>query len=367
MLERDETAFLGLRGLLMQAQRDGDETAALAYAREAYKLRPKTPWVLTTLFDLQVRHGDWTNARVTLDEAIRQHAIPPEEGRSKRVVVLLGASGEAGEAGSPKDALGHAKKAHDQAPSFLPATLRMAGLLIGQGKHRQAAKLIQDAWSRAPHPDLARLYLSMYEDEEPLRRIHRLEKLVSFNPEHPESRIALAEAALVAELWGKARGHLEPELADTPPARVCRLMADIEEAENGDLEAARQWLIKAGTAEPDPSWKCTDCGAAWRHWSPVCGKCEALGTLDWGAPERAREDALGAAIITPDPVLTHRPSPGGTAGGSGGAEVLDSEDALPGDELDPDDDPPVGDAPFFPKTGETKPSGRLPKFLGRRV
>ena len=91
MLERPETAFLGLRGLLMQAQRDGDEKAALDYAREAYKLRPKTPWVLTTLFDLQVRHGDWTNARVTLDEAIRQHAIPADEGRDKRVVVLLGA------------------------------------------------------------------------------------------------------------------------------------------------------------------------------------------------------------------------------------------------------------------------------------
>ncbi len=65
MLERPETAFLGIRGLLMEAQRDGDEAAALDYARQAYKLRPKTPWVLTTLFDLQVRHGDWSNARDT--------------------------------------------------------------------------------------------------------------------------------------------------------------------------------------------------------------------------------------------------------------------------------------------------------------
>ena len=79
MQERPETAFLGLRGLLMQAQRDGDEAAALDYARRAYRLRPKTPWVLTTLFDLQVRHGDWAGARVTLDEAIRQRAITAEE------------------------------------------------------------------------------------------------------------------------------------------------------------------------------------------------------------------------------------------------------------------------------------------------
>ena len=356
MLERPETAFLGLRGLLMQAQRDGDEQAALDYARQAYKLRPKTPWVLTTLFDLQIRHGDWTNARTTLDEAIRQHAIPADEGRDKRVVVLLGASGEAGEAGSARDALAHAKKAHDQAGSFLPATLRLAGLLISQGKHRQATRLIQDAWGRAPHPELARLYLSMFEAEEPLKRIHRVERLASFNPDHQESRIALAEAALEADLWGKARGHLEPEAGHAPPARVCRLMADLEEAENDDLEAARQWLLRAATAEPDPSWKCTDCGAAWLHWSPVCGKCDSLGTLDWGAPERAR-DALGTTIIAPDPVLTDQ-----SAGGEGGDES---------DDDDPPDGPPGDDAveadqSFIPDAEETTPTRRLPMMFGGR-
>ena len=356
MLERPETAFLGLRGLLMQAQRDGDEAAALDYARQAYKLRPKTPWVLTTLFDLQIRHGDWTNARTTLDEAIRQHAIPAEEGRDKRLVVLLGASGEAGEAGAARDALAHAKKAHDQAGAFLPATLRLAGLLIGQGKNRQASRLIQDSWGRAPHPELARLYLSMFEAEEPIKRIHRMEKLASFNPNHLESRIALAEAALAAELWGKARGHLELELDGTPPARVCRLMADLEEAENDDLEAARQWLLKAATAEPDPSWKCASCGAAWLHWGPVCGKCESLGTLDWGAPERAR-DTIGTTIITPDAALTDQST----------GERSDGEDGGRDDDGGDGDGGVADDESFFPDTEESPPSRRLPVFGGRRL
>ncbi len=43
MLENPEPRFLGLRGLLTQALRDGDETAALEYARQARALRPRTP------------------------------------------------------------------------------------------------------------------------------------------------------------------------------------------------------------------------------------------------------------------------------------------------------------------------------------
>ncbi|CAN0483107.1 unnamed protein product, partial [Discosporangium mesarthrocarpum] len=51
MLERPETAFLGVRGLLIQAQKNNDRRAALEYAERAYQLQPKTPWVLNTMFD----------------------------------------------------------------------------------------------------------------------------------------------------------------------------------------------------------------------------------------------------------------------------------------------------------------------------
>ncbi len=356
MLERPETAFLGLRGLLMQAQRDGDEAAALDYARRAYELRPKTPWVLTTLFDLQVRHGDWSNARNTLDEAIRQHAVTADDGRDKRVVVLLGCSGEAGEAGAGRDALAHARKAHAQAPEFLPATLRLVGLMIGQGKNRPASRIIHNAWSREPHPEIARLYLSMFEADEPLKRVHRVERLASFNPDHAETHIVLAEASLEAELWGNARAHLERAASEPPQARVCRLMADLEEAENSDIEAAREWLLKAASAEPDPSWMCTSCGAAWLHWSPICGKCEGLGTLDWRTPERAR-DALHTTIIAPDPAITDQAD----GGGGGQADGGDGEDGAEADETFATEAEPAPEAEASP------PKPRLPVFGGRRL
>jgi HemY protein len=49
MLERPETAFLGLRGLLMQAERAGDKDEARHLIERAFAMRPNTPWVVSAL------------------------------------------------------------------------------------------------------------------------------------------------------------------------------------------------------------------------------------------------------------------------------------------------------------------------------
>lgn len=294
MLDRPETAFLGMRGLLIQAQKSDDPRAALEYAERAYRLQPKTPWVLNTMFDLQVAEGRWRAALETLEEAVKKRVIPADAARNRRATVLLGCSGEAEAAGDMAEALRFAKRANSLAPDFLPAVLRNTELLIKNGKIRQATRMIQTAWGRRPHPDLARAYA----DTDPksagddLKRVKLFERLLSFNPDHAESHIALAEAALAAELWGEARNHLEKAAGEDPSARVCRMMADLEERAGEDTDAVHDWLLRASTAAPAPAWVCGDCGAAWETWSPVCGDCDGLGTLDWELPARARASGL---------------------------------------------------------------------------
>jgi HemY protein len=294
MLERPETAFLGLRGLLMQAQREGNEAEVLRLARRAYQLRPKTPWVLTTLFDSQVKADHWREALPVLEEAVKRGAVDGAEARRRRAVVLLGCSGEAEEGGDRAGALTYAKRAATLLPDFPPATLRHIALVIEGGKKRAAARMLHNAWSRSPHPELARLYASMEDSDDPLKKVRRFERLLSHNPDHTESHIALAEALLEAKLWGAARTHLEKAAGAAPSARICRLMAELEEAEKGDMTAVRQWLLRAASAEPDPAWICSGCGAAASVWTPCCSRCDALGTLEWRAPDRARGLVLRA-------------------------------------------------------------------------
>src|SRR5215470_15299025 len=88
MLERRETEFLGLRGLLNQALRAGDQGAALRLAERAAALRPDAQWVILSRFDLEVREGHWEAARQTLARAARRRLVPPERARRQRGVIL---------------------------------------------------------------------------------------------------------------------------------------------------------------------------------------------------------------------------------------------------------------------------------------
>ena len=100
-----------------------------------------------------------------------------------------------------------------------------------------------------------------------LDRFKRFQTLGRLRPEHDETRLALAEAALDAELWGEARAFLSDATGDRPSARACRLMAAVETSENGDSEAARVWLERAATA--DSAIGSTALRAAWTGGSSI--------------------------------------------------------------------------------------------------
>tara|TARA_Y100001970_G_scaffold276224_2_gene378603 strand:+ start:2141 stop:3535 length:1395 start_codon:yes stop_codon:yes gene_type:complete len=296
MLDRPETAFLGVRGLLIQAQKKNDRYAALQYAERAYELQPKTPWVLTTMFDLQVAEGRWRAALTTLEETVKRRLLPADTARVRRTTVLLGCSLEAEDNGDLPEALRFARQGNTLTPEFLPAALRTVDLMVRNGKTGHAARIIQNAWAYTPHPVLARIYGEIgIAGEDQLKIVKRYERLLSFNPDHPESHIALAQSALEAGLWGEARTHLKKAAGTDPPSRVCRMMADLEERSGENPENAGSWLRRAAAAPPDPAWTCSECGSTWYDWRPVCGSCRTLGTIGWGSPARPR--ALGDAEV----------------------------------------------------------------------
>jgi len=289
MLDNEETRFLGLRGLLTQALREGAPARALELVREAHGLRPRTPWVLQSLFDLTERAGDLEAAESALRESLRAKALPKAEAERKRAVVVLERALRARGAGAAATAAGQAREAHKLAPDLIPASVLLAELLLDGGAARKAAKTIEEAWARAPHPDLARLYLEARPSDDSLERLKTLGKLVARHPDHAESHLARGRAALEARLWGEARRHLEAAagpggLDGNPREAICRLMAELEESERADLEAARAWLARAATAAPDPAWVCGTCGARAASWRPRCGNCESFDALAWTAP-----------------------------------------------------------------------------------
>lgn len=303
-----DTALVGVLGLLDQAEDAGDTLQALQLAEKAHRLQPGARGVLRRLFDIQVRTRRWADADRTLIEASRRRAFPPAEMRQMRAAVLVERSRIAEEEGDRDAAVRFAREAQSLDPRRIPAVTRYARLLGGMGKTRRAVRLLEKAWSDSPHPDLAAAYGELFAGEPPLARVKRFQRLLSFRPDHPEGHLALAQAALQATLWGEARAHLgrAADAAVTP--RVCRMMAELEEAEHDNGEAARRWLSRAASSDGDAAWVCDSCGAVGSVWHAACERCGAFDSLRWQPPPRAGH----AAADLPPP----GGEPGRTAGGS---------------------------------------------------
>ena len=194
MLERDETAFMGVRGLLGQAERGGDRPRALALARRAYTLRPNTPWVMKTLFELQVKEGAWREALDTIDQAAKRGAMrAPEVARQRAAVLLQVASQQLDD----RAAADFVHRAYDGAPDCLPAVIRYADILYRTGNRRAANRVVERAYARTAHPELLRLYSTQpgttTDERQKLER-----RLMELNPAPPTGRAWVCEACRAA-------------------------------------------------------------------------------------------------------------------------------------------------------------------------
>jgi HemY protein len=288
MLERPETEFLGLRGLLTQAQKRGDTVETLRLAERAYRLKPDSDWVAGSLFDQQVRAGRWADAEETLARSIKNGLIDGDIGRRQRAILTHLRSLEAAAGGDDGTALAFARKAHELEPGFGPAAVRLAALYADAGKVRKAIPVVERAWRLAPHPDLLAAYRAANPPGDALAWVQSVQRLAN-GGDDIENRLALAGAALEARLWGEARTHLEDVAGDRAPGRVCRLMAEIEESEHGDLARTRDWLVRAARGAADPAWVCGDCGNVADDWSARCAKCGTFDGVSWQTPPHVLE------------------------------------------------------------------------------
>lgn len=297
------TELLGLRGLIAEAERDGDGARALDFARRARALKPDIPWVLPTLFDLEIRSRRWAEAEEVLAEAVDRRTIDSTVGRQHRAAILLARSAEEEAAGRVEAAQELARKAHAADPIFVPAAARLARLLVRADKSRRARRTIEEVWARNPHRDLLAPYREACGMPDVLHWAQSVQRLAETNRGHPESRLALAEAALAAQLWGVARQALSGLVPARPSdvdagalSQACRLQATLEERENGNTDLARRWRAEGAAAKADSVWRCDGCGAVSREWTAVCAQCGAFDRFMWREPSGHAID-MGAPAV----------------------------------------------------------------------
>lgn len=293
MLKNEETEFLGLRGLLGQAMKTGDNEAALELAHRAREIKPKSEWLADILFELESSTGHWELASLSLKQlekiSNKSGTGSGAEQNHRRGVVYFGRSMEAEKNGDTGARKKWAEKAFAADPSLVPAAIRLANIYAAENRPRKTMRLVENVWAQNPNPQLLEPYYLASGAVDGIKKVKAAEKLAQTNPEHLESFIALAQAALEAKLWGQARANLDRAMASgMATKRVFIMQAAIDEQENSinaDSQSAKRWLHLAASSPPDPAWVCNDCGHMGGEWQPYCPSCAGFDSARWRSPQ----------------------------------------------------------------------------------
>lgn len=281
MLQDESTRMVALRGLFLEAERQGEDEAARHYAEEATRDAPALPWAGNAKLRYQAADGDWDAAIQTL-EANRSAGLIERPAAKRQRAVLLTAKAMTQEQANPEGARKLAKEAHKLAKDLVPAATSYARSASRLGDIRGASKVLEATWKLSPHPEIAEAYSSVRAGDSVQDRMKRAKKLASLKSNHPEGNFAVAIAAIDAKDWDLARKSLEPVLTTHPTERACLLMADIEEGEHGDKGRMRDWLSRAVRASADEVWTADGhVSEEWMPMSPVTGEIDAF---EWRIP-----------------------------------------------------------------------------------
>lgn len=280
MAERPDTKLLGLHGLFIEARRRGDARTARACAEEAAGNGPTPGWAGQAVLEFRSVAGDWSGALEMLERNHRSGLIDKPQYQRHRAVLLTARAMAAAESDRDR-ALPLGLEAVKLAPTLVPAATLAGRLLAETGQYRKASRILDRAWRAHPHPDLADAMAHLRTGDSARERLARVRALAQTAPDHIESALAVARAAIDAQEFATARSALAPHLR-APTQRVAMMMAELEQAEHADEGRAREWTARAVHARRDPAW--TADGLVSDRWLPVSPVSGRLDAFEWKVP-----------------------------------------------------------------------------------
>ena len=305
MSEDPETRELGLRGLYMEARRLGANEAARQYAEKAVEHAPYLPWAAQATLESRSQSGRWDEAIQLLDQ--QRAASVLERGEAERLkAVLLTAKASERLEGDPNGAREDAKAALKLAKGLVPAAIIAAKAYLREDNIRKAASILESAWKIEPHPDVGRTYVRARSGDSTLDRLKRAEKLEALRPNNIESLLVVAQAALDAQQFPKARAKAEAAARMQSREAAYLLLADIEEADTGDQGRVRHWMAQALRAGRDPAWVADGIVSdKWLPLSPVTGRLDAF---EWKVPFGQIEGPVEDGTLAADEAIATLPA-----------------------------------------------------------
>lgn len=268
--------FMGNCELAQIAIQEKDYSKALFHTELAHSVHKKSPWVLKTLLKLYLKEGNFSHANTILLTVDKEDALSSDTINSIKAGIYYKQAQNERDIKTQTSLL---EKALNHNPLHLPSVLNLAKILVQSHKFRNLQKIIEDVWIENPHADLIQYYLASTNDN--LEKAKLMDRLTTFNPDHPITLETAAEVYLQAKLWGKARDTLKKIPNTKLTVNTCRIWASLEASEYDDVKKAQSWYLRMETAFPPPQWKCTKCHHIFVKPEPLCKNCLSLDSIHW--------------------------------------------------------------------------------------
>lgn len=274
----EETARLGLRGLLQSAEKNRDYARALAIAVEGMAQFPQDDALLAHALELMLREGEYAQAEALLGKFRTRWRLPREQ--RQHIVALLKLL-KAQESETP-DQLRLLARAHAMLPRHRHIALSYAQALL-DAEDSKLRKLLHEQWYHFPSPPLTVIGLRWLALLPEAKRNKAARKLAKQAPNHLESHLLLAYEAQSRGEWLLAHEYAQQALELRESRRALQLLADIETELNG-AEKAKPLYTRAASAPQEESWVCHACGYASELWQLTCPSCGATDSAELALP-----------------------------------------------------------------------------------
>ena len=281
--QQEDTAFIGTKSLLTQANRAGDFEQSFALAQQAYELQPKNENVVRAFIYAQMQHEDWKKAHQTLIKDQRIKALEAGERNKLLQLVLIERSRDCSNLADHETALEHAKQAWSISKGvekdYIPAVNQYA-IALHRSKPLKALDILEKTWNRTAHPALLEIHSLLAgqsvlkQDLPPRQWCSRLDKLSQKNVSKTaemQMSVAKAQAALADDNVEAVQQYLKYQDKQNPA--VLRLLAAVAVDDQHDL------LVAADGHEAVKLWDCNHCDHLSETWHAVCPSCKMVDTF----------------------------------------------------------------------------------------
>ena len=262
-LKDERTKMIAEKGLVRQSMESGQLADVISRAGAAFNQDKPARWAFDPLFRAYTMNGDWKEASKVLERAGKRGLVDKNIERRRRAVLMTAEAQRimrVEDMSNPSTVTKMrelAVKVASDSPGFAPGVALAAQILTDAGETKQASKLLEKAWAKAPHPALSLAYRDIYSDSSAREQMKRYAALIKQNPNHRESSILQVEAALEAGDNVQAWSVLNPIINAEPTARLCALAARAEDGLSNPTDA-RMWLERGLSAPNEADWSDLD-------------------------------------------------------------------------------------------------------------